>query len=80
MTTSGSETEWVPLLEAEKIIFVIQLLKSMRISVELPVTARVHNVRAIFMTGNITAKGLTKWTSGRMSTNMLKIKLIRYYL
>lgn len=61
VTLSSSEAEWVALSEAVKeIMFVVQLLESMKIKVKLPVTVRVDNVGAIFMSKNISTSSRTK--------------------
>jgi hypothetical protein len=50
---SSSEAEFVAASEAVKeIIFVLQVLESMNIKVKTPVTVRVDNMGAIFMTEN----------------------------
>ena len=41
-------------------MFVLQLLESMKIKVKLPVTVRVDNVGAIFMSKNISTSNRTK--------------------
>ena len=61
VTLSSSEAEWVALSEAVKeIMFVLQLLESMKIKVKLPITVRVDNVGAIFMSKNISTSNRTK--------------------
>ena len=58
---SGSEAEYAALSEAVKeMMFIIQLLGSMKISVNYRVTVRVDNLGTIFMASNITTKSLTK--------------------
>jgi len=50
---SSSEAEFVAISEAVKeILFLLQLLKTMNIPVETPVTLRVDNMGAIFMSEN----------------------------
>ena len=49
-------------------MFVIQLLGSMKISVELLVTVRVDDVGAIFMASNITTMSYTKHVDIRYNT------------
>ena len=41
-------------------LFVLQLLQSMKINVKLPIIVHVDNVGDIFMTNNITTTGCTK--------------------
>ena len=41
-------------------MFVLQLLRSMKISIKLPVMVRVENIDAILMTSNITTTSCTK--------------------
>jgi len=61
VTLSSTEAEWVALSEAIKeVIFLINLLGSMRINVQLPVIVRVDNVGAIFMSENLTTTSRTK--------------------
>ena len=61
VTLSSSEAEWVALSEAVKeIMFVQQLLESMKIQVRLPIIVRVDNVGAIFMSKNVTTMNRTK--------------------
>ena len=69
LTLSSSEAKWVALSEAvKKVMFIIQVLGSMKILVKLPVTVRIDNISIIFMASNITILSCTKkWTSG---TNM----------
>ena len=43
-----------------EVMFMIQLLRSTNISVKLPVMVRVHNVKGILMTINITMVSCTK--------------------
>ena len=61
MTLFNSKAEWVALSEAVKdVMFVIQLMASMKISFKLPVTTRDDYVGAIFMASNITNTSCTK--------------------
>ena len=61
VTLSSSEAEYVALSEAAKDIkFVYQLLRSIGIEVTLPITVRVDNVGAIFMSENTSTSGRTK--------------------
>ena len=61
VTLSSSEAEYVALSEAAKDIkFVYQLLRSIGIEVTLPITVRVDNVGAIFMSENTLTSGRTK--------------------
>ena len=49
MTLFSQEAKWVALLEALKeVMFVIQLLRSIKFLVKLPVMVRVNNVGVIF--------------------------------
>ena len=53
--------EQVALLDAvNEMMFFIQLLGSMKVSVKLPVMVRVDNVGTIFMASNITTTACTK--------------------
>ena len=61
VSLSSSEAEYVALSEAVKdVMFMVQLLGSMKIAVKYPVTVRVDNVGAIFMASNITTSCHTK--------------------
>ena len=61
VTLSSTEAEWIALSEATKeIIFVLQLLESLGIKVNLPITVRVDNTGAIFMSKNINTTSGTK--------------------
>ena len=61
MTLSSCESKYVALSEAVKdIVFLIRLLKSMGLRIQLPVTVRVDNVGAIFLSENITTSNNTK--------------------
>ena len=61
VTLSSTEAEYVALSEAVKeILFVLQILECMRITVTLPVIVRVDNVGAIFMSKNVTTTSRTK--------------------
>ena len=61
VTLSSTEAEWIALSEAVKeIIFVLQLLESLKIEVNLPITVRVDNTGAIFMAKNINTTSGTK--------------------
>ena len=57
---SSSEAEYVALSEAVKETIVLQLLRSMKISIKLPVTVRVDNVSVIFVACNITTTSYIK--------------------
>ena len=61
MSLSSSESEYVALFEAVKeVIYIIQLLESMKILVKYKVIVRVDNIGAIFMASNITTMPCTK--------------------
>ena len=61
VTLSNSEAKWVALSELVKeVIFVSQLLTSMKIHVQHPIIVRVDNVGAIFMAQNVTTTSQTK--------------------
>ena len=61
VTLSSAEAEWITLSEATKeIICVLQLLESLGIKVNLPITVRVDNTEAIFMSKNINTTSGTK--------------------
>ena len=61
MSLSSSEVEYIALSEAAKeVMFVIQLLGSMKILVQYPVRVRIDNVGTILMASNITTTSHTK--------------------
>jgi hypothetical protein len=61
VTLSSSEAEFVSLSEAAKEIkFVVQILESMGIVVEIPIIVRVDNVGAIFMSENASTSSRTR--------------------
>ena len=61
VTLSSTEAKWITLSEATKeIMIVLQLLKSLEIRVNLPITVRVDNTGAIFMSQNINTTSGTK--------------------
>ena len=61
ITLSSSEAEWIALSEATKeVMFVLQLLESMHIRVQLPITVRVDNIGAIWMSQNVNTSSRTK--------------------
>ena len=58
---SSSEAEWVALSKAIKeVMYVSQLLASMKIRVQYPIIVHVDNVGAIFIVQNITTSSCTK--------------------
>lgn len=61
ISLSSAESEWYALSDAAKEIkFVVQLLITMEIPVELPVIVRVDNIGAIFMSENVSTSSRTK--------------------
>ena len=61
VTLSYSEAEYMALSEsAKEIKFIYQLLQSIEIEIKLPITVRVDNVGAIFMSKNTLTSGQTK--------------------
>ena len=61
VTLSSTEAEWIALSEAAKeIIFVLQLLESLGIKVNLPITVHVDNTGAMFTPKNINTTSDTK--------------------
>ena len=66
MMVSSSEAEWVVLFEAVKeVIFMTQLLGSIKISIKLTVMVNSDNIGAIFMASNITTTSCTKHVDTR---------------
>ena len=61
MSLSSSEAEYIAISEdVKEVMFVIQLLESMKILVEYPVIVRVDNIGAIFMESNIMTGSCTE--------------------
>ena len=61
VTLSSSEAEYVALSEAAKEVkFIWMILKSMGFEVKSPITVRVDNIGAIFMSENVTTSDRTK--------------------
>ena len=53
---SSSEAEWVVLSETAKgVMFMVKLLQSLKMSVELPVIIRIKNVGTIYIMGKVSA-------------------------
>ena len=66
VSLSSSEAEYYALSEAAKEIkFVVQILMSMGIPVQLPVIIRVDNMGAIFMSENVSATARTRHVDTR---------------
>jgi hypothetical protein len=66
VSLSSTEAEYYALSEAAKEIkFVVQILLSMGIPVQLPVIVRVDNMGAIFMSENASASSRTKHVDTR---------------
>jgi len=85
VTLSSSEAEYVSLSEAAKEIkFVYQIMVSMGLQVRTPITVRVDNVGAIFMTENISTSQRTRHVDIRyayvrefVADNFLKIIFVK---
>ena len=61
VSPSSSEAEYIALSEAvKKVVFVVQLLGSMKIAVKYPVMVRVDNLGTIFMASNVTTTCCTR--------------------
>ena len=61
VTLSSTEAEWMALSEAVKdILFLKYLCETMGIRVERPITVRVDNMGAVFMSNNVTTSQRTK--------------------
>ena len=75
----SSEAEYIAISEfVKKIMFVVQLLGSMKILVKYPVMVRVDNVGAIFMASDITITCHTKHVDIQYKyISMLKMELLR---
>ena len=66
VTLSSSEAEYVALSEAAKEVkFIWMLLNIMSLEFKLPITVRVYNVGAIFMSENVTTSNRTKHVNSR---------------
>ena len=58
---STTEAEYMALSEVVKALqFIVQLLQTMKIEVELPITVHVENVGAIWFSNNCTTNDRTK--------------------
>ena len=66
VTLSSTEAKWIALLESTKeIIFVLQLLESLGIKVNLPIKVRFDSIGVIFMFKNINTTTCTKHVDTR---------------
>ena len=66
-TLSSTEAEFVALSEAVKeIIFVVQILNSMGISVRTPITVHVDNMGAVFLANNTNSSARTRHIDTRL--------------
>ena len=66
VTLCSNEAEYVILLEsAKEVKLIFLLLKSMILEFKLPITVRVDNVGAIFMSENVTTSNSTKHVDNR---------------
>ena len=82
---SSAEAEYYALTEAAKEVkFVVQLLQSMGVTVQTPVTVYVDNIGAIYMADNEVSSGRTKHIDIRhhfiremVMDEFLKIKFVR---
>ena len=85
VTLSSCEAEWIALSEAVKdVIFLLHLCEAMFITIKLPVTVRVDNVGAIFMTENVTTSNNTRhvdirsrWLKEYCENGTVKIIFVR---
>ena len=74
VTLSSTEAEWIALSEAVKdIMFLKYLCESMGIRVQLPITVRVDNMGAVFMSKNVTTTTRTKHVD-------IRTKFVREYV
>ena len=61
ITLSSTEAEWITASEAvREVIFVLQLLESMKINMKLPIHVYVENIGAVFMANNQSTSTRTK--------------------
>ena len=73
-TLSSCKAEWIALSEGVKDIkFVLNIMESMHIDVELPVIVRVDNTRAIFIAENVT-------TTSRANRINTRSKFVREFV
>ena len=85
ITLSSAEAEWMALSEATKeLIFVLQLLKAMKINVTLPIVVNVDNMGTVFMSRNISTTGRskhidvrTKYVNEYVEDGVLKIVYVK---
>ena len=85
ITLSSAEAEWMGLSEAtKKLIFVLQLLKAMKINVTLQIVVNVDNMGTVFMSKNINTTGhskhideRTKYVNEYVEDGVLKIVYVK---
>ena len=85
VTLSSSEAEYVALSEAAKEIkFIYQLLQSIGVVIKLPITVKVDNIGALFMSKNTSTSGWTKhvdvqyrYVNEMVMDGFLKIKFVK---
>ena len=82
MSLYSSEAEYVALSEAVKeVMFIIQLLESMKVLIEYPVMLKVDNVGAIFMASNIIlpccTKHVDKYVNEYVEDGVVKIAFLK---
>jgi histone deacetylase 1/2 len=85
VTLSSCEAEWIALSEAIKdVVFLLRLCESMMLKIRLPITVRVDNVGAIFLSENITTSNNTKhvdirskWVKEYCENGTVKILFVR---
>lgn len=85
VTLSSCEAEWIALSEAIKdVVFLLRLCESINLKIKLPITVRVDNVGAIYMSQNITTSNNTKhvdirskWVKEYCENGTVKIVFVR---
>jgi hypothetical protein len=85
VTLSSCEAEWIALSEAVKdVVFLVRLCESINLKIKLPITVRVDNVGAIYMSQNITTSNNTKhvdirskWVKEYCENGTVKIVFVR---
>ena len=85
ISLSSTEAEWIALSEtAKEVLFIAQILKSMGVEIEYPMTIYVDNLAAIFMANNVTTSQRTrhvdirtKFVTHFRENGILKIILVK---
>ena len=81
VSLSSTEAEWYALSEAVKdVLFLKQLIENMGLKLKLPITLRVDNIGAIFMTENVTSRTLhirSRYVRELVEDGVIVVKFVR---